>query len=44
MNAIKVFPIGKIENENDETKIFVHPAYRAGLKGLGGIVMRRFFG
>ena len=35
MNEIKVFPIGKIENENDETKIFLNPAYRAGLKGLG---------
>ena len=35
MNEIKVFPIGKIENENDETKILLDPAYRAGLKGLG---------
>ena len=35
MTEIKVFPIGKIENENDETKIFLNPAYRAGLKGLG---------
>ena len=27
MNEIKVFPIGKIENENDETKIFLNPGH-----------------
>ncbi|MBP0981451.1 MAG: SAM-dependent methyltransferase [Oscillospiraceae bacterium] len=35
MNDIKIFPIGKIENENGETKIRLNPAYSLGLKGLG---------
>lgn len=34
MNEIKVYPIGKIESENGVMKIFLDPAYRAGLKGL----------
>lgn len=34
MNVIKVYPIGKIESGNDEMKIVLDPAYRAGLKGL----------
>ena len=36
MNEIKVYPIGKIIAENDELKIVLEPAYRAGLKGLSG--------
>lgn len=34
MNDIKVFPIGKIENENSEVRIVLDPKYRKGLKGL----------
>lgn len=34
MNEIKVFPIGKIANENGEFKIILNPEYRKGLKGL----------
>lgn len=36
MNEIKVFPIGTIKNERNETAIVLHPACRAGLKGLSG--------
>lgn len=36
MNDITVCPIGKIVAENDEFKIVLEPAYRAGLKGLSG--------
>ena len=35
MNGIKVYPIGKIEKENEETKIMLYQEYRAGLLGLG---------
>lgn len=34
MNEIKVFPIGKIENENGEFKVTVDAIYKNGLKGL----------
>ena len=36
MNDIKVFPIGKIENKNNETRIVLDPRYKKGLKGLAG--------
>ena len=36
MNEIKVYPIGKVVAENNEVKIVLEPAYRAGLKGLAG--------
>ena len=35
MNEIKVFPIGKIENEERNVGILLDPQYRKGLKGLG---------
>lgn len=35
MDEIKVYPIGKIENAHNETRILLSPAYRPGLKGLG---------
>lgn len=34
MNDIKVFPIGKIENGNDEVRIVLDPMFKNGLKGL----------
>ena len=34
MNEIKVFPIGKIENDNSGFKIILDPMYKEGLKGL----------
>ena len=34
MNDIKVYPIGKIENENNQVKIILNPTYKRGLKGL----------
>ena len=34
MNRFSVYPIGKIESENESMKIVLDPAYRAGLKGL----------
>lgn len=34
MNGKKVYPIGKIINDNTEVKIVLYPAYRKGLKGL----------
>lgn len=36
MNEIKVFPIGTIQNEGNETSIVLDPACRAGLRGLSG--------
>lgn len=33
-NRIKVYPIGKIENENSKTVLRLKPGYREGLKGL----------
>lgn len=35
-NRIKVYPIGKIENENSKTVLRLKPGYREGLKGLAG--------
>ncbi len=35
MNEIKVYPIGKIENES-EARIVLDPAYAKGLQGLAG--------
>ncbi|MDY2792671.1 MAG: SAM-dependent methyltransferase [Eubacteriales bacterium] len=34
MNGMKVFPIGRIESEGDETRIVLDEAWRSGLKGL----------
>ncbi len=34
MNAIQVFPIGKIENANSNTRIVLQNEYAAGLKEL----------
>ena len=34
MNDMKVYPIGKIENENNQVKIILDPNYKKGLKGL----------
>ncbi len=31
MNDMKVYPIGKIENENNEVKIILDPSYKIGL-------------
>ena len=31
---MKVFPIGRIESEGDETRIVLDEAWRSGLKGL----------
>ena len=36
MNDIKVFPIGKIKNEEHEVKILMDPEYREGLIRLDG--------
>ena len=36
MNDMKIYPIGKIENENGEAKIVLDPAYKKGLKELAG--------
>ena len=36
MNDMKVYPIGKIENENNQVKIILDPTYKKGLKGLSG--------
>ena len=36
MNEIKIFPIGKIVNENNEVKIILDSRYQKGLKGLSG--------
>lgn len=36
MNDMKVYPIGKIENENNEVKIILDPSYKKGLNGLSG--------
>lgn len=36
MNDMKVYPIGKIENENNQVKIILDPTYKRGLKGLLG--------
>lgn len=37
MTEIKVFPIGKIENENDETKIFLEIILPNWIQGIGKI-------
>ncbi len=34
MSEVNVYPIGRIVSENEELKIVLEPAYRAGLKGL----------
>ena len=36
MNGIKVFPIGKIVNNEESVRIELNPKYAAGLKGLEG--------
>ena len=36
MNKMKVYPIGKIENENSEMRVVLDPKFRKGLKGLQG--------
>ena len=36
MNDMKVYPIGKIENKNNQIKIILDPTYKKGLKGLSG--------
>lgn len=36
MNDIKVFPIGKIRNEENEVKVVIDPEYREGPIGLAG--------
>lgn len=36
MNAIQVFPIGKIENADGHTRIVLQNEYAAGLKELAG--------
>lgn len=36
MNAIQVFPIGKIENADGNTRIVLQNEYAAGLKELAG--------
>ena len=36
MNEFKVFPIGTIENSNEEVRIVLDSKYRSGLKGLEG--------
>lgn len=36
MNDMKVYPIGKIENENNEVKIILDSIYKKGLNGLSG--------
>lgn len=36
MNDLKVFSIGKIENEEENVKVVVEQKYAQGLKGLEG--------
>lgn len=36
MNDMKVYPIGKIENEHNKVKIILDPSYKKGLTGLSG--------
>lgn len=36
MNDMKVYPIGKIENENNEVRIILDSSYKKGLYGLSG--------
>ena len=36
MNDMKVYPIGKIENNNNQVKIILDLAYKKGLEGLSG--------
>lgn len=36
MNDLKVFFIGKIENEEEKVKVVVEQKYAQGLKGLEG--------
>ena len=37
MNDMKVYPIGKIENENNEVKIILDPSYKKGSKRAFGL-------
>lgn len=36
MKSVNVYPIGKVESDQDEMKIVLDEAYREGLKGLSG--------
>ena len=36
MNDMKVYPIGKIENEHNKVKIMLYPCYKKVLTGLSG--------
>lgn len=36
MNEIRITPIGRVENDREQVRIVLDPAYRPGLKGLSG--------